>query len=256
MTRPSHLTEPPGITYDRLRLARVQADLVARFGLRRVIEVGASGAKACPSLYSIGFALAGCDVDLVGGDLAALASWRELGLGHRVRLLGSVPDTGHWDIAHNFVTAAMDPAFTRRLGLMARLAPLVMTVHVNGLHFGRPWHRVLHAAFGLPWTHGPWSAGFPGTVGLAYRMAGMRTAACGFFDAPGWPDPPGPRDVRLHLSRVTGNEGSVSWRAPIVDILRSGRVPVLLRILEAQERMQPPHVKALLAHLYYHVGQR
>lgn len=253
-------TEPPGITYDRLRMIDVQADLVRRFGLQRVVEVDAGGAKARPSLYSIGFALAGCSVDLVGGDPTALDDWGALGLADRVRLLGgeaaaSGSAAGGWDLAWNFVSASADPGFARRLASLSALAPLVMTVHCNGLHIGQPWHRLLHLAFGLPWTHGRWQAEFPGTVGLAYREAGLRTVDCGFFDAPGWPDPPGFRDVRLHLQGVTGDEGRVRWRAPVIDIVRSGRVPTLLRLLRIQESLQPIPLRVLLAHLYYHVGR-
>jgi hypothetical protein len=254
-------TEPIGITYDRLRLGDVQADLVGRFGWRRVLEVGAGGAKAKPSLYSLGFARAGCRVDLVGGSPGSLEDWRALGLGGRVRLLdddldGLASSGRTWDVAWNFVTASRRRRFVRLLGAMARLAPHVMTVHCNGMHYGQPWHRFLHAALALEWTHGAWEKEFPGTVGLAYRRAGLDAAAAGFFDAPGWPDPPGFRDVRLHLSGVSGEETSVSWHAPVVDIYRSGSVPLVLRLLALGERLQPPPVRAVLAHLYFHVGAR
>ena len=254
-------TEPIGITYDRLRLGEVLADLAARFGWTRVVEVGAGGAKAKPSIYSLGLARAGCHVDLVGGSPQSLDDWRALGLGGRVRLLDedldALASSGRgWDVAWNFVTASHERGFVRLLGAMSRLAPHVMTVHCNGLHYGQPWHRFLHAALALAWTHGAWESTFPGTVGLAYRRAGLATAAVRFFDAPGWPDPPGLRDVRLHLSGVSGCEESVAWHAPIVDIYRSGSVPLGLRLLAAGEKLQPPPVRAVLAHLYLHVGAR
>jgi hypothetical protein len=124
------------------------------------------------------------------------------------------------------------------------------------MHFGMGWHRLLHALAGLPWTHGSWEEAFPGTVGLMYRAAGLRTAAAGFFDAPGWPDPPGLRDLRLHLAGVSGDEEGVDWEAPIVEIYRSGRVPLPIRALAAGEELQPFPVRAVLSHLYYHVGGR
>lgn len=253
--------EPIGITYDRLRLGDVQADLVRRFGWKRVVEVGAGGAKAKPSLYSLGLARAGCRVDLVGGSPGSLDDWRALGLGGRVRLLdddlaGLASSGRTWDVAWNFVTASRERNLARRLGAMSRLAPHVMTVHCNGMHYGQPWHRLLHSAMALEWTHGAWENEFPGTVGLAYRAAGLGTAAVRFFDAPGWPDPPGLRDVRLHLSGVAGGEDSVSWQAPIVDIYRTGSVPLAMRLLALGESLQPPPVRAVLAHLYLHVGER
>ncbi|MBW2263148.1 MAG: hypothetical protein JRG91_14355 [Deltaproteobacteria bacterium] len=253
--------EPIGITFDRLRLGAVQADLVRRFGWTRVIEVRAGGAKAKPSLYSLGFARAGCRVDLQGGSPEALDDWRALGLGGRVRLLdddldGLASSGRSWDVAWNFVTASRERAFVRMLGAMSRLAPHVMTVHCNGMHYGQPWHRFLHSALALEWTHGAWENEFPGMVGLAYRTAGLETAAVGFFDAPGWPDPPGFRDVRLHLSGVSGGEDSVSWHAPIVDIYRTGSVPLALRLLALGEKLQPLLVRAVLAHLYLHVGEK
>lgn len=251
--------EPVGITYDRYRLGDVQARLAGRFGWNRVLEVGAGGAKAKPSIYSLGFARAGCRVDLVGGDPSCLDDWRALGLQGRVRFLDQdarelVLSGRRWDVAWNFVTASHSGSFPSTLATLARLATHVMTVHTNGLHYGQPWHRLLHAVMDLDWTHGRWENDFPGTVGLAYRKAGLTTAAAGFFDAPGWPDPPGPRDVRLHMSGVTGREHGVSWHAPIVDIYRTGRVPLVLRWLEIAERLQPLPVRAVIAHLYYHVG--
>jgi hypothetical protein len=254
-------TEPIGITYDRLRLGHVLADLVRRFGWTRAVEVGAGGAKAKPSLYSLGLARAGCRVDLVGGSREALDDWKALGLGGRVRLLDDDLDTlvasgRRWDVAWNFVTASRGRGFVRMLGAMSRLAGHVMTVHCNGMHYGQPWHRLLHTAMALEWTHGAWRNEFPGTVGLAYRTAGLSTAAVAFFDAPGWPDPPGFRDVRLHLSGVSGGEDSVAWNAPIVDIYRTGSVPLSLRLLSLGERLQPPLLRAVLSHLYLHVGVR
>lgn len=251
--------EPIGITYDRYRLGVVQAALVRRFGWKRILEVGAGGAKAKPSLYSIGFARAGCHVDLVGGDRDALGDWRALGLGGRIDFLdGDVRGlaAGKWDAAWNFVTAGAGGDLPRAVRDMARVARFVMTVHCNGMHWGRPWHMLLHAIAGLEWTHGRWKDEFPGTVGLAFREAGLGTAAAGFFDAPGWPDPPGFRDIRLHLDGITGDEERVGWEAPIVEIYRSGRVPVAIRLLEMGERLQPLPLRALNAHLYYHVGER
>jgi hypothetical protein len=249
--------EPMGITYDRYRLGSIQADLAGRFGWRRVLEVGASGAKAKPYIYSLGFARAGCSVDLLGADPGALEDFHALGLEDRVRVvegdLESLP-AGSWDVAWNFVTASTGRGLAGRLARMARVAMNVMTVHTNGLHLGRPWHRLLHAAMGIPWDHASFENEFPGTVGLAYREAGLATAAAGFFDSPGWPDPPGPRDLRMHIAGVTGNEATVEWRAPVVEIYRTGRVPLVLRILEMGERLQPLPVKAVMAHLYFHVG--
>lgn len=259
MSQPRQETEPGGITYDRLQLMDVQTRLVGRFGIRRVLEMDAGGAKARPSIYSLGFALAGCEVDLVDGDESALEDFRALGVEHRVRFLTRDDLADHeprWDLAWNFVTLSADLDFPRHIRRMSHLASLVMTVHCNGLHLGRPWHRMLHAMFRIPWNHGRWEAEFPGTVGLTYRGAGLETAACGFFDAPGWPDPPGFRDIRLHLGHVTGDERNVTWRAPVIDILRTGHVPTLLRMLQVQERYQPLPVKAVLAHLYYHLGRK
>jgi len=252
--------EPVGITYDRLRLGEVEELLVRRFGWKRVVEVNAGGAKAKPSLYSLGFGRAGCSVDLAGGDPGAIEDWRALGLGGRVSIVDPDPasltgSAGRWDLAWNFVTASAGGGLSGAIRLLASLAPWVMTVHENGLHFGRPWHVGLHALMGIEWTHGRWADAFPGAVGLAYREAGLSTVDAGFFDAPGWPDPPGPRDIRMHLAGIAGGEDLVEWEAPIVEIYRSGRVPGVLRLLRAWERIQPPVVRMLASHLYFHVGR-
>ena len=57
-----------GITYDRAAITDLQQALVAELALSSVLESPSHGAKAAGSLYSVGFARAGCDVTLVNPE--------------------------------------------------------------------------------------------------------------------------------------------------------------------------------------------
>jgi hypothetical protein len=71
-----------GVTYDRYVLLQLHKIMTAELGLKRVLEMPSHGAKAAGSLYSIGFGLAGCQVELANPELEAGQS----GVGNDVRL--------------------------------------------------------------------------------------------------------------------------------------------------------------------------
>jgi hypothetical protein len=58
-----------GVTYDRYVLLQLHKIMTAELGLKRVLEMPSHGAKAAGSLYSIGFGLAGCQVELANPEL-------------------------------------------------------------------------------------------------------------------------------------------------------------------------------------------
>ena len=239
-------TEPFGITYDRLRLDKVLTRLVRKHGLKRTLELPADGAKAMPGIYSLALARAGVDVHLFNPEPQALELWERLGLRDRVTVIeGDDPrETGlpdrHYDMVWNFVSVGFRTDFDRIIGEMTRVSNnLVMTVHCNGFNYGYPWHRFLHKALQLEWNHGETEYFFPRAVRRVYRSHGLEPTDFGLFDMPWWPDPPGFRDVRLHLSGGNVVE-NFDWNAPIEEIYAGKAVPSGLAFLSRIEDMRIP----------------
>ncbi|MCA9563424.1 MAG: hypothetical protein KC561_08040, partial [Myxococcales bacterium] len=219
-------TEVFGITYDRIRLDRTFEYLTKKYPIRTALELPAGGAKAMPSIYSLGLARHGVEVSLYNPDPKGLEVWDRLGLKYNV-IEGDDPrdtglDDGAFDLVWNFVTVGIEPDFDRVIAEMSRLcSKYVMTVHCNGYNYGYPWHRFLHWALKLDWTHGETAYFFPKNVRATYRDSGLQPIDFGLFDMPWWPDPPGFRDVRLHLQggdlhTQTGEDSNddIDWSAP------------------------------------------
>jgi nucleoside-diphosphate-sugar epimerase len=258
-----HEREPLGITYDRLRLEKTFQKLIKQRAIRTALELPAGGAKAMPSLYSLGLARQGVQVTLFDPDERGLAVWDRLQLPYRV-VRGSdaaatgIP-SGEYDLVWNFVTAGTDPAFPRIVAEMARVSKrYVMTVHTSGLNYGYPWHRFLHWLLRLEWTHGAPAAFFPSAVRGVYRRAALVPVDFGLFDMPFWPDPPGFRDVRLH--RAAGAKHAqrpIHWSAPIEQLYQGSAVPPLARLLgHIEELPWPDAFRYPFSHLFYVLGDK
>lgn len=255
-------TEPFGITYDRLRLDRTVRRLLDTHNIKTVLELPAGGAKAMPSIYSLAFGLRGCDVHLFNPEPQGLEVWKRLGIEDRLTIHEGDPtktglDDDAFDLVWNFVTVGFDPDFPLIINEMSRVSKKhLMTVHCNGYNIGYPWHRVLHKVFNLPWTHGETAYFFPRKVRTIYKAAGMRPIDFGLFDMPPWPDPPGFRDVRLHLTGGDDVE-SRDWRAPIEQVYATGQTPLGLRILSFVEDLPIPNLARLpFSHLFYILGEK
>jgi hypothetical protein len=253
--------EPFGITYDRLRLDKTFKKLVRRHSLRTALELPAGGAKAMPGIYSLALARHGVDVTLFNPEDQGLAVWDRLGLSYDVTKADDPRETGlddgAFDLVWNFVTVGFEPDFDRIIAEMARVSDrYVMTVHCNGFNYGYPWHRFLHWALKLEWNHGETAYFFPKNVRGAYREAGLKPIGFGLFDMPWWPDPPGFRDVRLHLSGGDVVE-ELEWTAPIEDVYQNGEVHPGLKLLSFIEDLPVPQlIRWPFSHLFYVLGEK
>jgi hypothetical protein len=256
-------TEPLGITYDRLRLDALLTRLVRERGIRTALELPADGAKAMPSIYSLALARAGVEVTLYRPEPQGLAVWDRLGLRDRVRIAdqgtpsNTLLEPGAFDLTWNFVSVGFRKDFEDIIGEMARVSSrYVLTVHCNGFNWGYPWHRFLHAAFRLPWTHGETAYFFPRRVRGVYQSHGLAPIEFGHLDMPWWPDPPGFRDIRLHRNGGDRVE-DFDWRAPIEEIYAGARPPRLVRALSRiEEGRVPTPVRTVFSHLFYQLGER
>lgn len=257
-------TEPFGITYDRMRLDKLLTRLVRERGIKTSLELPADGAKAMPGIYSLALARAGVDVHLFNPEPQALELWDRLGLMDRVTVIeGDDPrntglDPAQFDLVWNFVSVGFRSDFDRIMAEMVRTSKrYVMTVHCNGYNWGYPWHRFLHWALKLDWNHGETAYFFPRRVREVYRSLGAEPIDFGLLDMPWWPDPPGFRDVRLHLSGGDIVE-DFDWRAPIEDIYATGEKPPGLRVLSRIEDLPviPRPVRFVFSHLFFQLGEK
>ena len=254
-------TEPGGITYDRFRVARLHQRLVQRLQIKTAIEVPSGGAKACPSLYSVALAMEGCQVTLVNPFAPALKEWERLGLSGRATPVSAevtrLPFNDRtFDLAWNFVTLAWQDRLTPVLSEMRRVAKSVLLVFQNGFNIGYPWHRLLHWAFRIPWDHGQTRYFFPANVKTEMEEAGLEGLEVGLLDQVPWPDPPGFRDIRLHLAGVRPHpEEDVDWTVPAMECFKSRQFPAWMRVCGAIEELPVPlALRWPVNHLFYVLG--
>ncbi len=71
--------EGKGLDYERYALNKLFKRLVHTYGIRNVLEIPAKGEKAMPSIYSIAFGEAGCEVTLVNAEEKSKGAWQKLG---------------------------------------------------------------------------------------------------------------------------------------------------------------------------------
>jgi len=257
-----------GVTYDRYVLLKLHGILTRDLNLKTIVETPSHGAKAAGSLYSIGFGLAGCDVTLVNPELDMLAGWDELGIEDRVEIV-TLPDvcsTGfennQFDMAWNFVTWT---ELDNPLGYLSEIKRIsnryVLLVSCNNFQPGYPWHRLIHKLHGFPWTHGNVKYNHITRVRKMFREAGLKVMEYGAIDTPGWPDPSGPRDIRLHRRYGLGIEDGPSikpdWEVPIINYVKTGKYPGWMKLLGRWDmNFRKGIFKLPMSHLFYVLGEK
>ena len=256
-----------GVTYDRYVLLQLHRLLTSQHNLRTVIEMPSHGAKAAGSLYSIGFGLAGCEVTLVNPEPELLPEWDALNIGQRVNAVYNVDvcrtafADNHFDLAWNFVTwteLANPLAYLREMKRISK--GYVMLITCNNLQPGYPWHRFLHKIYGFPWTHGQTKYNIISTVKNLFRRTGLKVVEYGAIDTPGWPDPSGPRDVRLHRRYGSAGHNQYQrqpvWEVPLLSYIKSGKYPGWMKALGKWDMLfRKGLFKLPLSHLFYVLGR-
>ena len=256
-----------GVTYDRYVLLQLHRILTRELNIKKVVEMPSHGAKAAGSLYSIGFGLAGCQVTLVNPEMEMMCGWEELGIKDKARPVTDINvyhspfEEGQFDLAWNFVTWTELDDPPRFLLEMKRISKsYVLLVTCNNFQPGYPWHRLIHRIFGFPWTHGQVEYNHITKVREIFMEAGLRVIEYGAIDTPGWPDPSGPRDIRLHKRFGTGNLGIPTekpvWEAPILQYVKTGNYPGWMRALGKWDMAFRKGIfKLPMSHLFYVLGK-
>jgi len=261
-------TEVFGVTYDRYILLQLQKILVRDLGLKNIVEMPSHGAKAAGSLYSIGFGLAGCNVTLVNPEIDMMYGWDELGIKGRVVVFEGIDPyqtpfrDGSFDMAWNFVTWTELDYPPRYLLEMRRISSnYVMLVTCNNFQAGYPWHRLIHMVFRFPWTHGQVKYNHLSRVKGLFRECDLKVIEYGAIDSPGWPDPSGPRDIRLHRRygkrKDEKQKEKPDWEVPFIHYAKTGDYPGWMKMLGKWDMtFRKGILKLPLSHLIYVLGIR
>lgn len=252
-----------GVTYDRYVLLQLHRIMTHELDLKTVVEMPSHGAKAAGSLYSIGFALAGCYITLVNPEMDMMYGWEELKIKGRVGAVSgrdvchSGFEDGKFDLAWNFVTwTEVDdpPLYLLEMKRISRSYVLLVTC--NNFQPGYPWHRLIHRIFGFPWTHGQVKYNHITKVRKMFKKCGLKVVEHGAIDTPGWPDPSGPRDIRLHKNFGAPTKKPV-WEVPIIQYIKTGKYPGWMRALGKWDMAFRKGVfKLPMSHLFYVLGKK
>jgi len=258
-----------GVTYDRYVLFQHHQILTRELGLKKVVDMPSHGAKAAGSLYSIGFGQAGCDVTLVNPEMEMMYGWENLNLQNRVSTINNIDvcKTGiadnKFDLAYNFVTWTELDDPLRYLEEMKRISKkYVLLVTCNNFQPGYPWHRFLHEIFGFEWNHGQVEYNHITRVRKLFKQAGLNVVEYGAIDTPGWPDPSGPRDVRLHRRFGKGKgkdelpKQKPDWEVTFLEYVRTGNYPGWMKALGKWDMtFRKGLFKLPMSHLFYVLGE-
>jgi hypothetical protein len=252
--------EGKGLDYERYALGKLFRKLVRVHGIRSVLEIPAKGEKAMPSIYSIAFAEAGCDVTLVNAEAKSRWAWDELGYPVTYLQCGDVIHTGleegGHDLVCNFMSLAQHDAKGALLREMARLSrEYVLFVAVNRFNPGFFSHRLVHRLCDVPWNHGDVRFMSPFFVRRYFERQGLRVVRAGVVDTPPYPDSLGFRDMRLHRMNVDLNR--IDWDSRTIHWMKSGEVPRKIKLLYLAEALPLPWVvKLLYAHLFWVLARK
>ncbi len=251
-----------GVTYERYALEKEIQQLCRQLKIETVAEMPAHGAKAMPSIYSLGFGLLGKHVTLINGHETYGRCWDRLELGNRVQFLmvDDLCDTGipprSFDFVWNFAFLPTAKAKGQLLEEMKRISKRYVAIFsVNHGNIGFHVHRTVHRLKKVPWTHGDVHYNKRKNVERFLKHHSLKIIRKGFVDCPVWPDSIGFRDMRLH--RQQADPDRVEWESPYVANSASGRFPLWVKVVYAWEKApNPSFIKTLYAHLNYVVAEK
>jgi hypothetical protein len=252
--------EGKGLDYERYALNRLFKKLVRRHGIRSVLEIPAQGEKAMPSIYSIGFAEAGCEVTLVNAEEKSRWAWEELGYPVTYLRCDEVErsglEEGAFDLVWNFMALAKHEKREALLREMVRLSRgYVMSVAVNRFNPGFFSHRAVHRIFRVPWNHGDVRFMSPFFVRRYFEQRGLEVVRSGVVDTPPYPDSLGFRDMRLHRMNVDLNK--IAWDSRTIHWMKRGEYPTKIKLLYLAEALPLPWVvKLVYAHLIWVLARK
>jgi len=251
-----------GVSYDRHMMYYYQQILTRELGLHKVLEMPSYGAKAASSLYSLGFAKAGCLVTITDFDSEAGRYWKELRLTNRlvIREVSDYAKTAfadsEFDLTWNYITFTDLPDKDSYIQEMIRVSRrYVMLLCGNNLQLGYPMHRVIHYLYKFPWNHGETFYDYIWNAKKFIRKHGLMIREYGTIDSPPWPSPVGFRDVRLHKKGF--RKIPYDWVVPVVDYIKHNKFPLWMNLLRIYDlSLRKGYWKLPFSHMFYVIGEK
>lgn len=251
-----------GVIYERFSVGRKLDSIARRYGIKTVLEMPAHGAKAMPSIYSLGFADKAKKITLVNGNERYLSEWKKVSADHKVvwkqedDILHTSFRDNEFDFVWNFafISACSDP--DALIEEMKRISSKYVAVFsVNAGNIGFPIHRIVHKRTGIPWTHGDIRYNNRHFLRKKLSKHGLKIVETGFADCPVWPDSLGFRDVRLHRMNVDFNK--MDWESDYPDMLSKNKFPLWIKLVYLVEKFpMPAFLKSIHSHINYMIAEK
>ncbi len=255
-------TEVFGVNYERFSVGKKLDKLAEKYQIKSVLEMPAHGAKAMPSIYSIGFINKADNIALVNGVPQYVSEWKKLGADKKLTWLSeenichtSIPSSSY-DFVWNFAYIPACPAPDALIDEMKRISKKYIAIFsVNSGNIGFPIHRMVHKKTKIPWTHGDIRYNNRHFIKKKMQEHGLKVVETGFVDCPIWPDSLGFRDVRLHRMNIDFSQ--LDWEAPYVDMLKNNSFPLWMKAVYIVEKLPlPKFIKSVYAHINYTLAEK
>lgn len=251
-----------GVNYERFSVGKKLNKLAKKYHIKSVLEMPAHGAKAMPSIYSIGFAKEVQNITLVNGNSKYVSEWEKIGAEKKLTWVNEndLYHTGLKSVSFDFVwNFAFIPTCENPddfIDEMIRVSKKYVAIFsVNAGNIGFPIHRMVHKKTGIEWTHGDIRYNNRHFIKKKLQEHGLKVVETGFVDCPVWPDSLGFRDVRLHRMNVDFNK--MDWEAPYVDMLKNNSFPKWMRLVYIVEMLPlPKFVKSVYSHINYTIAEK
>lgn len=250
-----------GVNYERFSVGKKLSKFATKYHIKTVLEMPAHGAKAMPSIYSIGFADKAEKITLVNGNKKYITEWEKVGASDKLEWIQvddvcntTIPSSSQ-DFVWNFAYIPTCENPDQLIEEMKRISKKYVAIFsVNAGNIGFPIHRIVHKKTGIPWTHGDIRYNNRHFIKKKLKEHGLKIVETGFVDCPVWPDSLGFRDVRLHRMNVDFNK--MDWEAPYVDMLKNNSFPKWIKAVYIVEKIPfPKFIKSIYAHINYTIAE-
>lgn len=251
-----------GVNYERFSVGKKLDKWAKKYHIETVLEMPAHGAKAMPSIYSLGFAEKAQKIALLNGNYKYITEWAKIGADNKLEWL-SEDDLCHtsiltssYDFVWNFAYMPICNNPDAMIEEMKRTSKKYVAVFsANSGNIGFPIHRMVHKKTGIPWTHGDIRYNNRHFIRKKLEEHELKVIETGFVDCPVWPDSLGFRDVRLHRKNM--DLAKLDWEAPYVDMLKNNSFPFWMKAVYVVEKIPfPKFIKSIYAHINYTLAEK
>lgn len=251
-----------GVIYERFSVGKKLDSIAQKYHVKTVLEMPAHGAKAMPSIYSIGFADKAKEIILVNGNEKYVTEWKKVSADQKViwkqekDILHTSFADNEFDFVWNFAYLPTCKKPDALLEEMKRISKRYVAVFsVNAGNIGFPIHRMVHKRTQIPWTHGDIRYNNRHFIKKKMIEHGFEIVETGFVDCPVWPDSLGFRDVRLHRMNVDFNK--MDWETDYTDMLCKNEFPLWVKLVYLVEKFpMPKFIKSIHSHINYIIVEK